>query len=359
MREMKPGPLPRPQPRRRLSLKQRLLTWAIALFVLVVLPLAAFWVVVCQPSNRTNSPSEAKVDPARLEATVRHLSEDRIPRDFSARENLDLIADEIESEFSAAGARTKRLSYRHSGLYRFHNVSGFFGPDDPTLPRVIVGAHYDTYETFPGADDNASGVAGVLELARLLGQLDPSALVLPVELICWPLEEPPYFRSDQMGSAQHAIHLRKNRIPVRLMISLEMIGYFSDEPESQDYPMPLLHLFYPDRGNFIAVAGDLKNRGSVSLAKAAMRGATSLPVHSIAAPRNLPGIDFSDHLNYWKQGYPAIMITDTAFYRNDRYHTERDTADTLDYERMAQVVVGVYEVIRAVALDEERSDQNR
>lgn len=338
--------LPRPRP----TLKQRLIGLAIALFILVVIPVFAMWIIVCQPNLERNQPSEVKVDPARLEAHVRLLSETMIPRDFAHRENLDKIADHLESEFANRGARTSRQTYREGGLFEFHNVSGFFGPNDPALPRVIVGAHYDTYDEYPGADDNASGVAGVIELATLLGQIDPKNLTLPIELVCWPLEEPPYFRGSGMGSAVHASSLNKAGTSVRLMICLEMIGYYSDEPGSQSYPMPVLHLFYPGRGNFLTVAGDFHNRDSIALAKSAMRGATPLPVHSISAPRSLPGIDFSDHLNYWAQGYPAIMITDTAFYRNDRYHTERDTPDTLDYERMAQAVTATFELIRKVAV---------
>lgn len=335
-----------------LGLRGRLVTWGIILFVVLVLPIFSIWLIVCQPSPRQNSPSEIQADPVRLEADTRWLSEEASPRDFGSRENLLKIADHLEERLTLLGAKPNRLSYRHSGIYQFHNVSGIFGSTDPSIPRVVVGAHYDAFKHYPGADDNASGVAGILELARLLSQVDPANFTHPVELIFWPLEEPPYFRTDQMGSAVHAAHLRENKIPVRLMISLEMIGYFSDEKGSQSYPSHLLHLYYPNRGNFIAVASDLKNRKSVAAAKAVMRGATPLPVHSIAAPRNLPGIDFSDHFNYWKRGYPAIMITDTAFYRNQRYHTEHDTADTLDYERMAQVVVGTFELIRSLAFAE-------
>ena len=345
--------LPRPQKRPRAPRKQRLVGWSIALLVGVVIPLFLFWIVVCQPTSAKNAPSQVSVSPERLEATVRWLAEDTIPRDFRHRDNLAAIADELETTFEASGARSERLSYRESGLFEFHNVSGHFGPENSALPRVVVGAHYDAYGEHPAADDNASGVAGIVELARLLGEIDPASFSLPVELVAWPLEEPPYFRTDGMGSAVHAKHLREQGIPVRLMISVEMIGYFSDEPGSQDYPSKLLHLFYPDRGDFIAVVGDLGNRDSILEAKIALRGATPLPVHSIAAPRNLPGIDFSDHLNYWEAGYPALMITDTAFYRNPRYHTPQDTPDTLDYERMAQAVTGIYELIRQLAITAE------
>ncbi|MCB1093120.1 MAG: M28 family peptidase, partial [Verrucomicrobiae bacterium] len=266
------------------------------------------------------------------------------------RENLEKIADFIETEFTAAGALTERQRFRHSGLYEFQNVIGRYGPDDPALPRIVVGAHYDAYREYPGADDNASGVAGIVEISHLLGKIAGDRFERPVELVCWPLEEPPFFRSPSMGNAAHAKWLKESNVKIQLMICLEMIGYYSDEPGSQRYPNLILHLFYPSRANFITVVGNLHNRPSVALAKAAMRGTTPLPVHSIAAPNNLPGIDFSDHINFWSHGYPAIMISDTAFYRNDRYHTERDTADTLDYDRMAQATVATFELIRSIAL---------
>jgi Zn-dependent M28 family amino/carboxypeptidase len=133
------------------------------------------------------------------------------------------------------------------------------------------------------------------------------------------------------------------------MLSLEMLGYFSDAPESQSYPNDLLRLFYPTRGNYIAVVGKLDQPWVVRRVKAAMRSAASLPVYSINAPRSMPGVDFSDHRNFWEAGYDAAMITDTAFYRNPHYHTSRDTPEKLDYKRMAMVVQGVYAAVVALA----------
>ena len=132
------------------------------------------------------------------------------------------------------------------------------------------------------------------------------------------------------------------------MVSLEMIGYFNDQADSQHYPVALLKAFYPTRGNFIAVVGKLDQIRVLRRVKAAMVGASPLPVYSISAPRSIPGVDFSDHLNYWNAGYDAVMITDTAFYRNPNYHTFEDTPDTLDYRRMAQVVQGVYAAVTAL-----------
>jgi hypothetical protein len=148
-----------------------------------------------------------------------------------------------------------------------------------------------------------------------------------------------------MGSAVHAKSLRARGLAIRLMISLEMIGYFSDEPNSQGFPLPLFRLFYPSRGNFILVVDRLFSNSAREL-KQAMSAASDLPVYSINAPAIIPGVDFSDHLSFWNEGYPAVMVTDTAFYRNPAYHSPLDTPDRLDYARMAQVVGGVFHYLR-------------
>uniref|UniRef100_UPI003567C6FA M28 family peptidase n=1 Tax=Pontiella sp. TaxID=2837462 RepID=UPI003567C6FA len=184
--------------------------------------------------------------------------------------------------------------------------------------------------------------AGLIELAYLLGKAD---LRQRVELVAFTLEEPPFFRTGDMGSARYAHGLKINGTAVEAMICLEMIGYFSDEPGSQDFPSILLQWFYPDCGNFIALIGLDEYRGLHRTVKGAMRGATDLPVHAMCASRGTPGIDFSDHHNFWNQGYPAVMVTDTAFLRNRRYHAAGDTADRLDYDRMAKVVAGVFEAV--------------
>jgi len=145
-----------------------------------------------------------------------------------------------------------------------------------------------------------------------------------------------------MGSAWHAKALKRTDAAVELMLSLEMIGYFSDVPESQSFPFPFMRLLYPTTGNFIAIVSRLQDQRETRQLKAAMAGASDLPVYSINTLPAIPGIDFSDHLNYWEQGYPAVMVTDTAYERNHAYHLEGDTFDRLDYVRMAKVVQGVY-----------------
>lgn len=294
------------------------------------------------PPMRSPRP-HASVNPARLEAHVRALAEDFVPRDENHPENLDRAAAYIGREFEQAGGAVEDQVFEIRGT-PYRNVIARFGPD--TKERIVVGAHYDAAGPYPGADDNASGVAGLIELAFLLGK---GSLPLRVELVAYTLEEPPYFASPAMGSAIHAASLKKQGVKVRAMISLEMIGYFTDEPGSQELPAPFLKLFYPSTGNFIAVVGKLGQGSLVRKIKNAMKRASPLPVQSINAPTSLPGVDFSDHRNYWAAGYPAVMITDTAFFRNPNYHAPSDTPETLDYRRMGMVVEGVYGAVKALA----------
>lgn len=283
------------------------------------------------------------VDAARLEGHVRMLSETLRPRDYGHPGGLDKAAEYIRVQCEKAGGRVTEQTYEMNGI-TWRNVLARFGPE--TGSRIVVGAHYDAYGDLPGADDNASGVAGLIELARLLGRTPPET---PVELVAYTLEEPPNFRTGNMGSARHAADLKARNIPVRAMLCLEMIGFFSDQEGSQRFPVPGMGVLYPGKGNFITVVGDMASMGLVKSVKSTMQGATPLPVESLNAPRSVPGVDFSDHFPYWDAGFPAVMITDTADNRNFAYHTAGDTADRLDYRRMGQVVQGVYAVILDMA----------
>ncbi len=280
-----------------------------------------------------------EVDPKRLERHVRKLCEEFFPRDAFHPESLDRAAAWIRSQLEESGARVSEQPFPVEGQ-SYRNLVASFGPE--TVERVVVGAHYDVWGELPGADDNASGVAGLIELAHLLAVAPLSARV---ELVAFTLEEPPAFGSAAMGSAVHARSLREANARVRAMLSLEMIGCFSDQPGSQQFPLPLLRLFYPGRGSFLALAGRLTELGLLQRVRSSMRAASPLPVRTIAAPRGLFGIDLSDNVSYWDQGYPAIMVTDTAFFRNERYHTAADTPDTLDYARMAEVVRGLCQAV--------------
>jgi len=321
--------------RRRRIIKIMLLVVLILLLVLI-----ASWFWVTQPLLSRASPNSQRiVDPARLEAHVRKLSIEMGPRDEGHPENLDQVAAYIKNEFSQTGAFVSEQVYRVNAR-SYRNVIAHFGPE--TEERIIVGAHYDTAGPLPGADDNASGVAGLIELARLL---KPHELKVRVELVAFSTEEPPYFGTTGMGSYVHADSLRQQNVRVRAMFSLEMIGYFSDAPNSQHFPIGLLSALYPSTGNYIAVVGRLSDASLVRRTKAAMSNAAPLPVYSINAPQFVTGVDFSDQRNYWHAGYNAVMITDTAFYRNRNYHAEQDTAEKLDYKRMAMVVEGVYATV--------------
>ncbi|MCP4213402.1 MAG: M28 family peptidase [bacterium] len=278
------------------------------------------------------------VNKKRLYTDVETLTTASPARNSENTSVLTECSNYIADQFKTAGGAVEFQTYT-ADKKEYRNVIASFGPSKGE--RIVVGAHYDVYGDQPGADDNASAVAGLLELGRMLGQLKPK-LKYGVDLVAFTLEEPPYFRSRDMGSAVHAKSLKDKDIAVKCMICLEMIGYFTDAPDSQQYPVGLLKLFYPSRGNYITVVGNMKSRSLTGDIKASMIRAADIDVRSINAPVSIPGIDFSDHASYWKQGFKAVMVTDTAFYRNNNYHTRKDTIDTLDFDKMSEVVKGVY-----------------
>ena len=306
---------------------------------LLVLVAAGAIGVVTQPFVAPVPSTPPPVEPDRLSAHVHRLSVDlhpRSPRPARASSSAPPPTSKPSSARPAPRSRCSRWRWSGGPSATSSRASG-----RKAARLLVIGAHDDSHVETPGADDNASGVAGLIELARLLAAAPQRR---PIELVAYTLEEPPYFRTPDMGSARHARALRASGRAVRLMLSLEMIGYFSDAPGSQHYPVPGMRALYPDRGNFVALVGRLADFGAMRRTKALMAGATALPVRSINAPPQLEGIDFSDHLNYWAEGMPAIMVTDTAFMRNTAYHEPGDTADRLDYRRMAQVVQAVYAV---------------
>lgn len=308
---------------------------ALASFALILIG------VTTQPFVRPVKLAVPDISPERLRAHVRMLSETLHPRSIENLTNLEAAADYIHKELLASGATVTDQWFEDQGE-NYRNVIARFGPAEG--PLLVIGAHYDSFATTPGADDNASGIAGLIELARLLELHPPKQ---PVELVAYTLEEPPHFAAPSMGSAHHAASLSAQGREVSLMLALEMIGWFSDTPGSQNYPFPGLDFLYPDRADFIAIIGRLNDWSQAREVKAAMSGAGDLPVYSLNTIPAVPGVDFSDHMNYWRQGYPALMITDTSFYRNPNYHEAGDTQDTLDYDRMAKVVQGVFAVVQS------------
>lgn len=224
----------------------------------------------------------------------------------------------------------------------YRNVICRFG-NKGNKKSIIVGAHYDVCGKQEGADDNASGITGLLELARLLNDKEvKQRLNHEIELVAYSLEEPPYFRSEFMGSYIHAKSLADNNIDVYGMISLEMIGYFKDDKNSQSYPAFFLKWFYGSKGNYITLTKKFFAGKFARQFSSKFKATKAVKTKQFSAPKFIPGIDFSDHLNYWKFGFSALMITDTAFYRNKNYHEPTDTLETLDLKRMAKVIDGVF-----------------
>lgn len=240
--------------------------------------------------------------------------------------------DVVAQEFQAHGRTHRNLQATLAGTTR-------------PVEIVVIGAHYDTAEEAPGADDNASGTAGVLALARML---KAAPRVRTIRFVAFATEEPPSFPTADMGSRHYADAARARGDSIVAMLSLESIGYYDIEPGSQKYPFPL-NLAYPDRGDFIGFVGNLRSAGLARRAIATFRAHASFPSQGAAAPWWVPGVWWSDHWPFWRQGYRAIMITGTAPYRNPFYHTPEDTPDKLDYGRMARVVDGLAAVVRDLA----------
>ena len=249
--------------------------------------------------------------------------------------SLNRAADYIESVFRENGYRVQPQTFSCYGK----SVSNLIAEKEGTEGRaVVVGAHYDTVPGTPGADDNASAVAGMLELARLLrGGLNKRHLVF----VAFVNEEPPCFGSQNMGSMVYAKHLKGQGVPVDFMISLEMIGYFRKEL-IQRYPLPGMQLFYPKTADFIGVVGNFQSSKYISFLKKGIKRNSAINARALAAPSYVGGINLSDNSSFWYYGYRAVMVTDTSFFRNKNYHQETDTIDTLNFDAMAEVVRGLY-----------------
>jgi len=275
--------------------------------------------------------------PSYLRLAVTKLSREIGVRTYQDHDRLDKTVNYISGEFTAFGYHVSHQSFKFAGNTYQNVIAELKGRRSPEKV-LVVGAHYDTVRTTPGADDNASGVAGLLRLAKLIAgrPLDKT-----VRFVAFALEEPPAYRTKNMGSYHYAAKLKKEVDQVEGMICLEMIGFFSDRPGSQHYPIPFMKLRFPKIGNYIAMVGNRKSKQFTLQMAGGFRKATDLPLVTLNAPAIVVGIDFSDHWSFGKFGYPAFMVTDTAFYRNPNYHSPSDLPDTLDYNRMAKVVEGL------------------
>lgn len=280
-----------------------------------------------------------------LRAHVEALATDIGARSVLQQHALRDAEAYITSELAAAGYLAERQAYQVLGV-ECANIIAELPGRSAAEPVLIVGAHYDSYESSPAANDNASGVAATLALAR---QFAGSPQHCTVRFVLFVNEEPPFFQTDDMGSMVYARRCRERRENIVGMISLETIGYYSDVPGSQTYPIAPVRWVYPDTGNFIGFVGNYGSRGFLRRAIGAFRKHASFPSEGGALPGWITGVGWSDHWAFWQVGYPAIMLTDTAPFRYPYYHSPQDTAEKLDYTRMARVVEGVAAVIADLA----------
>ena len=274
-----------------------------------------------------------------LVADVQKLAGEIGERNMRRYSQLNAAADFIEGSFSRAGLRTRRDSYELNGR-TCHNIEAEIPGARPQI--LVVGAHYDSVFGSPGTNDNGSGVAALLALARRFAG-KPTGQTL--RFVAFANEEPPYFQTAQMGSFVYARGCKARAEKISGMISLETIGYFSDAPRSQTYSSPALGAFYPTTGNFIAFVGNVRSRRFLRRAIYLFRQQAKLPSQGGALPSFISGVGWSDQWSFWECGYPAFMITDTAPFRYPHYHEATDTPDKLDYDRFALVVSGMEKTI--------------
>jgi Zn-dependent M28 family amino/carboxypeptidase len=256
---------------------------------------------------------------------------------------LKRAADYVESGLRVVGP-VRRHTYKASERDCDNLEAEIRGTSAPG-EIVVIGAHYDSVVNCPGANDNASGAAGLLALARSLANAKPARTL---RFVAFVNEEPPHFRTNEMGSRVYARRCRERNETVTAMLSLETIGCFTDAPNTQKYPAPL-GLCYPSTGNFIAFVGNVSSRSLVRRCVKTFRAGAAFPSEGAALPGWLPGVGWSDHESFWENGFPAVMVTDTAPFRFPQYHLRGDTPEKIDFERCARVVAGVEQVVRDLA----------
>ncbi|MGV3504022.1 MAG: M28 family peptidase [Adhaeribacter sp.] len=275
-----------------------------------------------------------KAKKERLYHDVEFLTSVTPARNYLNLASLEKVTGYITEELEKVGARPEMQTWVADGR-EYKNIIASYNPEKTR--RLIVGAHYDVCGDQPGADDNASAVAGLLELARLVFASQPQ-MDYRIDFVAYCLEEPPFFSSELMGSYVHAKSLYDQGVEVIGMICLEMIGYFSEAPGSQPFPSPELAEIYPHVGNFIIVVGIGRYEAFNRKVHQLMSDGSGIDVQVISFPAGHGLAGLSDHSSYWRFGYPALMINDTAFLRNPNYHTTNDTIATLDFDKMTEVV---------------------
>ncbi|HKZ17533.1 MAG TPA: M20/M25/M40 family metallo-hydrolase [Geobacteraceae bacterium] len=316
--------------------------------ILVIFVVAGLWMVRMPGSSQKGpmpplTPAEAEIEEL-LRKHVASLAGTIGERNTLRYAALQRAAQYITDSLEALGLRVWEQSYQADDKKVANIVAELSGTVRPE-EIVIVGAHYDSQPGSPGADDNASGVAALLELARLFRDAKPGRTI---RFVAFVNEEYPFFQTELMGSRVYATEAKKRNEKISAMLSLESIGYYSETAGSQKYPFPFSFI-YPDTGNFIGFVGNFRSGSLLRRSVAAFRKASRFPSEGVIAPEFIAGIGWSDHWSFWQEAYPALMITDTAPFRNPHYHEPTDTPDRLDYGRMARVVAGLAQVVRELA----------
>jgi hypothetical protein len=317
------------------------------LLALLILGTASTGLVSCHKDSEKPAPAppeQIATLAAELRRDVDVLAVSIGPR-HAGHSSLARAENHIAAELRAAGLAVERQPFEAGGSEAANLVAEIPGTEATPRGIVVVGAHYDTISTTPGADDNASGVAALLALARRFAGSTPSHTL---RFAAFANEEPPFFQTPGMGSVVYAGSCRARGDRIVAMIALESLGCFNDAPGSQRYP-PVLGWFYPSRGDSLAIVGNRESGRLVKQIVESFHRHADLPCEGASLPGRLPGVGWSDHWAFWREGYPAVMATDTAPFRNPHYHRSTDTPSTLGFDRMARAVLGLEQVVRELA----------
>jgi Zn-dependent M28 family amino/carboxypeptidase len=298
-------------------------------------------------SQVTNVGMQTDILQQHLQQHVYRLADEIGERNLQHPEALHAAEDYINQVWQQQGYIVEKQAYRERNIH-CANLEVTHEGTERAEQIILIGAHYDTVYGSPGANDNGSGVAALLELSRLF-RAEPTNM--SVRFVAFVNEEPPFFFSGRQGSNLYAKAIRQRGDDIRLMLALETMGYYASEPHSQDYP-PLFRYFYPHTADFISFVTNFGSRRVMLKLARAFRQVSDFPLEHVATFSFIPGVAWSDHLSFWRQNYKALMVTDTAFYRYPYYHSPKDTAEKLDYPRLAQVCEGLLKAVRLLANSE-------
>ena len=324
----------------------KMFSYSVLTFLILCAWLIAY--MTWMPSANYNGALEKNVGEvnaleANLKIHVQQLSKYKVGRNFIVNDTLAQARDYISTQFVKMKLA---VSYQSYELYQeeYSNIIVDIPAESDNHNVLVIGAHYDSVVNSPGANDNASGVAALIEIGRYFKQNPPAQ---KVRLIAFSNEEPPYFQTDEMGSLVYAKSIDNDDETVLGMISLETIGYYTNQPGSQKYPK-IFNLLYPDTGNFISFIGNLESRTLLTKSLSIFREFSNVPSEGVASPAFVPGVSWSDHWSFWVTGKNAIMITDTAPYRYEHYHETTDTYEKLNYQQYSKVVYGLIRMIEGL-----------